>query len=40
MKIGWIGLGNMGNPMSQRLIKAGYEVQVYNRTKEKEEHFK
>jgi 3-hydroxyisobutyrate dehydrogenase len=40
MKIGWIGLGNMGNPMSQRLIKAGYDVQVYNRTKEKEEHFK
>ncbi len=40
MKIGWIGLGKMGNPMSQRLIKAGYVVQVYNRTKEKEMLFK
>jgi len=36
-KIGWIGLGTMGNPMSQQLIKAGYPVTVYNRTKEKEE---
>ncbi len=34
--IGWIGLGNMGNPMSQRLITAGYPVAVYNRNKEKE----
>jgi 3-hydroxyisobutyrate dehydrogenase len=23
-KIGWIGLGNMGIPMSQQLINAGY----------------
>jgi 3-hydroxyisobutyrate dehydrogenase len=35
-KIGWIGLGKMGNPMSQQLIKAGYEVRVFNRSKEKE----
>jgi 3-hydroxyisobutyrate dehydrogenase len=34
--ISWIGLGNMGNPMSQRLITAGYPVTVYNRNKEKE----
>lgn len=34
-KIGWIGLGKMGVPMSQNLIKAGYSVTVYNRTKEK-----
>jgi 3-hydroxyisobutyrate dehydrogenase len=40
MNIGWIGLGNMGNPMSQRLIKAGYSVTVYNRNKAKEEEFK
>ncbi|RFM27281.1 NAD(P)-dependent oxidoreductase [Deminuibacter soli] len=33
--IGWIGLGNMGNPMSQQLIKAGYAVTVYNRSKDK-----
>ena len=24
MKIGWIGLGNMGIPMALNLIKAGY----------------
>lgn len=35
-KIGWIGLGNMGNPMVKNLLKADYEVTVYNRTKEKE----
>lgn len=35
-KIGWIGLGNMGIPMSQQLIKAGYPVTVYNRSKGKE----
>ncbi|WP_428330034.1 NAD(P)-dependent oxidoreductase [Mucilaginibacter sp.] len=35
-KIGWIGLGNMGIPMSQQLIKAGYTLSVYNRNKEKE----
>jgi 3-hydroxyisobutyrate dehydrogenase-like beta-hydroxyacid dehydrogenase len=34
-KIGWIGLGNMGNPMSQNLVKAGHEVVVWNRTKSK-----
>jgi 3-hydroxyisobutyrate dehydrogenase-like beta-hydroxyacid dehydrogenase len=32
MKIGFIGLGNMGTPMAQNLIKAGYQLQVYNRT--------
>ncbi len=34
--IGWIGLGNMGTPMAQRLLAAGYPVVVYNRSKEKE----
>lgn len=34
-KIGWIGLGKMGIPMSKNLIKKGYPVTVYNRTKEK-----
>lgn len=33
--IGWIGLGKMGVPMSQNLIKAGFPVVVYNRTAEK-----
>ena len=40
MKLGWIGLGNMGSPMSQRLVKAGYAVTVYNRDKAKEEALK
>src|SRR5450432_769607 len=40
MKIGWIGLGNMGNPMSRRLINAGYPLTVYNRNKAKEETLK
>jgi 3-hydroxyisobutyrate dehydrogenase len=31
-KIGWIGLGNMGTPMAKNLLKAGFEVIVYNRT--------
>jgi 3-hydroxyisobutyrate dehydrogenase-like beta-hydroxyacid dehydrogenase len=34
-KIGWIGLGKMGIPMSANLIKAGYPVAVYNRSAEK-----
>lgn len=34
-KIGWIGTGLMGNPMVKHLLKAGYQVNVYNRTKEK-----
>ena len=40
MNIGWIGLGNMGNPMSQRLIKAGYTVTVFNRSNTKEQVLK
>jgi 3-hydroxyisobutyrate dehydrogenase len=31
-RIGFIGLGIMGRPMSQNLLKAGYEVTVYNRS--------
>jgi 3-hydroxyisobutyrate dehydrogenase len=34
--LGWIGLGNMGNPIVKNLLKAGYAVTVYNRTKGKE----
>ncbi|MCG0278399.1 MAG: 2-hydroxy-3-oxopropionate reductase [Thermanaeromonas sp.] len=33
-KIGFIGLGIMGKPMSKNLIKAGYKLVVYNRSKE------
>jgi 3-hydroxyisobutyrate dehydrogenase-like beta-hydroxyacid dehydrogenase len=30
--IGFIGLGNMGEPMANNLLKAGYPLIVYNRT--------
>lgn len=34
-QIGFIGLGNMGLPMVINLIKAGFDVKVYNRTSDK-----
>ena len=34
-KIAFIGLGVMGKSMASRLIDAGYELYVYNRTKSK-----
>lgn len=34
MKIGFIGLGIMGRPMSKNLIKAGYKLVVYDINKE------
>jgi 3-hydroxyisobutyrate dehydrogenase-like beta-hydroxyacid dehydrogenase len=34
-KIGWVGLGKMGIPMSANLLKAGYPVAVWNRTASK-----
>lgn len=34
-KIGFIGLGIMGKPMALNLLKAGFKVIAYNRTKEK-----
>ncbi len=33
--ISWIGLGNMGMPLAQRHLNAGYPVTAYNRSKEK-----
>jgi 3-hydroxyisobutyrate dehydrogenase len=36
-KIGFIGLGIMGKPMALNLLKAGFEVTVYNRTESKTE---
>ena len=29
-RIGFIGIGNMGNPMATHLVKAGWDVQVYD----------
>ncbi|KQL44848.1 6-phosphogluconate dehydrogenase [Brevibacillus choshinensis] len=37
MKIGWIGLGNMGIPMARNLLAADYELSVWNRSPEKAE---
>jgi 3-hydroxyisobutyrate dehydrogenase-like beta-hydroxyacid dehydrogenase len=37
MKIGWIGVGRMGAPMAARLLKAGYPVSIWNRTRAKAE---
>ncbi|HWC91727.1 MAG TPA: NAD(P)-dependent oxidoreductase [Pseudolabrys sp.] len=36
-KIGWIGAGRMGSPMAERLLKAGYDVSIWNRTRAKAE---
>jgi 3-hydroxyisobutyrate dehydrogenase len=36
-RIGWIGMGRMGFPMAERLIAAGYDVRVWNRTRAKAE---
>ncbi len=40
MQIGFIGLGIMGANMATNLLKAGYSVQVFNRTIEKAEPLK
>ncbi|MEI7531221.1 MAG: NAD(P)-dependent oxidoreductase [Betaproteobacteria bacterium] len=36
-KLGWIGLGRMGEAMVKRLTKAGHGVDVWNRTRSKAE---
>jgi len=33
--LGWVGAGRMGHALVSRLLCAGYEVAVYNRTREK-----
>jgi len=35
--IGWIGVGRMGYPMANRLLDAGCDVSIYNRTRSKAE---
>jgi 3-hydroxyisobutyrate dehydrogenase len=37
MKIGFVGMGTMGAAMALNILKAGHEVTVYNRTREREE---
>ena len=39
-KVGWIGMGRMGYPMAERLLKAGYDVSIWNRTRSKAEPLK
>lgn len=40
MKVAFIGLGNMGEPMAQNILKAGHDLTVYNRTKSKADGLK
>ena len=35
--LGWIGMGRMGYPMAERLLKAGHKVDIWNRTRAKAE---
>jgi len=35
MKVGFIGLGQMGSGMAASLLRAGHEVTVYNRSADK-----
>jgi 3-hydroxyisobutyrate dehydrogenase-like beta-hydroxyacid dehydrogenase len=35
MRIGFLGLGKMGTPMARRLLAAGHELSVWNRSEER-----
>ena len=37
MRVGFVGLGNMGSGMARNLIKAGHTLRVYNRTRSRAE---
>ena len=37
LRIGFLGLGDMGLPMARRLAGAGHELIVWNRNREKAE---
>ena len=39
-KIGFIGIGLMGLPMAKNILKAGYNLKAFNRSKEKAEKLK
>jgi 3-hydroxyisobutyrate dehydrogenase-like beta-hydroxyacid dehydrogenase len=39
MRVGLIGLGNMGAGMAQNLVNAGHELRVFNRTRQRAEEF-
>lgn len=40
MKVGFIGLGLMGNLMAKNILKSGFDLTVYNRTPAKSQEFK
>lgn len=40
MKVAYIGLGNMGEPMAQNILKAGHDLMVFNRTRSKADGLK
>jgi 3-hydroxyisobutyrate dehydrogenase-like beta-hydroxyacid dehydrogenase len=35
MRVGFIGLGTMGEPMARNLIRAGHRLTIYNRTRQR-----
>ena len=37
LRLGWLGTGRMGSELVQRLLAAGCDVAVYNRTRAKAE---
>ncbi len=37
VRLGWVGLGRMGQALASRLLEAGHDVTVYNRTRSKAE---
>jgi 3-hydroxyisobutyrate dehydrogenase-like beta-hydroxyacid dehydrogenase len=39
-RLAWLGLGAMGTPTASRLIEAGHDVTVWNRSRAKSEAFK
>jgi 3-hydroxyisobutyrate dehydrogenase len=36
-RLGWIGMGRMGCPMAERLLEAGHDLSIWNRTRAKAE---
>jgi 3-hydroxyisobutyrate dehydrogenase len=40
VKVGFIGLGLMGNPMAHNILKKGFQLSVYNRSAKRLEEFK
>ncbi|SMC22760.1 2-hydroxy-3-oxopropionate reductase [Desulfacinum hydrothermale DSM 13146] len=40
MRVGFIGLGTMGNPMARNVVNGGYDLIVYNRTASKTAPFR